>query len=116
MSSIQEAGRQNACPGEVVRYTCTVVDDLGGYTIWRGSAFDCESDDNSITLLHVFYRHGVQDVCVFLTAQGVDQNGTCFTSVLTLPAADGGMNGKTIECTLSGQADVGSDTLAVACK
>ena len=53
-SSLEDAGRQYACPGEVVNYTCTIVDTSGnppiGSTYWRGTAFDCPPSSNVISL------------------------------------------------------------------
>jgi hypothetical protein len=39
------------CPGDDQIYECTVVGGLGGITVWRGTAFNCEVGA-AINLLH----------------------------------------------------------------
>ena len=38
------------CPGEILTYECTV--EGAGATVWKGSAFNCRSANDGITLLH----------------------------------------------------------------
>ena len=38
------------CPGDIVTYNCNVTG--GGFTIWRGSAFDCPTVESMILLRH----------------------------------------------------------------
>ena len=44
------------CPGHELRLECTVVG--GGFTVWRGSAFDCDERANQIQLRHTQFEHG----------------------------------------------------------
>ena len=68
-SSLEDAGRQYACPGEVVNYTCTVVDTTGnpplGSSVWRGTAFNCPTSSNEISLRHSSFStsYGAADTC-----------------------------------------------------
>ena len=44
-----------SCPGELLTFTCTVMG--GGVTLWRGTAFNCPSN-NEIILRHSQYASG----------------------------------------------------------
>ena len=111
-SSLEDAGRQYACPGEVVNYTCTVVDPGNppiAVTIWRGTAFNCNGD--IITLIHSqFNTSGSSGTCNSgaITAE-VDN---CYTSRLMVTVSSA-LNGTTVECTLSGVRVVGSCTIPI---
>ena len=118
-SSLEDAGRQYACPGEVVNYTCTVVDTSGnppiGSSLWRGTAFNCPGSANRISLSHsLFNTSGVSGTCNngAITAESVGVVDNCYTSRLMLTVSVG-LNETTVECTLSGVIAVGSRTLLI---
>ena len=118
-SDLEDAGRQYACPGEVVNYTCTVVDTTGnppiGSSVWRGTAFNCPTSSNEIFLIHsLFNTSGATDACTSgaITAESVGVVDNCFTSRLMVTVSPG-LNETTVECTLSG-VSVGSRTLLLA--
>ena len=94
--------------GKTVSYECTVNDPTGnGSTVWLGSAFNC----SAIVLSHSAYSGvGVSGVCAGLSAQSVSENGTEFTSTLTLTAT-AQLNGTNVNCTLNGMVSFGSETL-----
>ena len=116
-SSLEDAGRQYTCPGEVVNYTCTIVDSAGiGSTFWRGSAFNRPTSSNVISLTHsLFSTTGASDTCTggAITAESVNVVDNCYTSRLMVTVSVG-LNGTTVECTLSGVIVVGSRTLLIA--
>ena len=78
-SSLEDSDRHY---GEVVNYTCTVVDTSGnpsnGSSIWRRIAFNCPGlvNENSIK------SHGASSTCNSgaITAQSVGVFDNCFTS------------------------------------
>ena len=119
-SSVEDAGRQYACPEEVVNYTCTIVDTSGnppiGSSIWRGTAFNCPTSSNAISLVHSsFNTSGAIDTCTggAITAESVGVVDNCYTSRLMVTASVG-LNETTVECTLSGTRVVGSRTILIA--
>ncbi len=97
--------------GNTVSYECTVSDDDGGSsTLWRGSAFNCPSSSDTISLNHFLYEpNGVTLTCGDLSAMSIGISGNDYTSRLTLTAT-AGLNGRTVECSRSGSS-VESDTL-----
>ena len=117
-SSLEDAGRQYACPGEVVNYTCTVVDTSGsiGSSVWRGTAFNCPTSSSVISLLHSLFNSstGVTGTCNdgAITAESVYVVDNCFTSRLMVNVSSG-LNETTVECTLSGTRVVGSLTILI---
>ncbi len=95
--------------GRTVSYECTVTDDTSGFsTIWQGSALNCRSSSNVITLSHSI--NGVSGTCGNLSAMNVEVSGNNYTSRLTITAT-AGLNGMTVECTLNSLLDFGNDTL-----
>ena len=119
-SSLEDAGRQYACSGEVVNYTCTVVDTSGnppiGFTFWRGTSFNCPTSSNAISLAHsLFSTSGATDTCTSgaITAESVSVVDNCYTSRLMVTVSVG-LNGTTVECSLSGVRVVGSSTILIA--
>ena len=115
-SGLENAGRQYACPGEVVNYTCTVVDTSNppiGSTFWRGTAFNCPGSANVILLGHSsFSTSGATGTCTggAITAESVGVVDNCYTSRLMVTVSVG-LNGTAVECTLSGVRVVGSRTI-----
>ena len=119
-SGLEDAGRQYACPGEVVNYTCTVVDTSDnppiGFSVWRGTAFDCPGSSNRISLGHSIFRtSGTSGSCNngAITAESVGVVDNCYTSRLVVTVSSA-LNGTTVECTLSGARVVGSRTIPIA--
>ena len=119
-SGLEDAGRQYACPGEVVNYTCTVVDTSGnppiGSSAWRGTAFNCPRASNVISLGHSLFNSsiGVTGTCTngAITAESVGIVNTCFKSKLMVNVSSA-LNETTVECTLSGLRVVGSHTILI---
>ena len=97
------------CPGDSLTYACTVMGEPGGVTVWRGSVFNCTSQE--ISLFHADYEstEGVYGQCGDTVGQSVrsDVNTTNsartsiafshYTSQLTVPVNSGSV-GSTIEC------------------
>ena len=115
-SGLEDAGRQYACPGEVVNYTCTIVDSAGvGSTLWRGTAFNCPPS-NVISLTHsLFSTSGGSGTCTggAITAESVNVVDNCYTSELMVTVSVG-LNETTVECTLSSVIAVGSRTILIS--
>ena len=116
-SGLENAGRQYACPEEVVNYTCTVVDSNPPFSssVWRGTALDCPPSD-TISLSHsLFSTTGTSGTCNSgaITAESVSVDGNCFTSRLLVNVSVG-LNESTVECSLSGVRVVGSHTILIA--
>ena len=94
-SSLENSDRQY---GEVVNYTCTVVDTSGnpsnGSSIWRRIAFNCPGLVNE----NFIKSHGASSTCNSgaITAQSVSAFDNCFTSRLMVTVS----SGTTVECTL----------------
>ena len=84
-----------ACPGDILNFFCTVMG--GGATIWRGSAFDCTS--NEIVLRHANFVPRTSESCngenIIGESTGVD--GTCYSSRLNVTVSSD-LNGQTIGC------------------
>ena len=121
-SSLEDAGRQYACPGEVVNYTCTIVDTSGnppiGSSVWRGTAFNCPGSGNLISLNHpLFSTSGATGTCNngAITAESVSVVDNCFTSRLMVTVSVE-LNETTVECTLSGTRVVGNRTILLTGK
>ena len=118
-SGLEDAGRQYACPGEVVNYTCTVVDTSNptiGSTLWSGTAFNCPTSSNEISLRNSLFntsRPSASCTGGAITAESVGVVDNCFTSRLMVTASFG-LNETTVECTLSGVRVVGSRTILIA--
>ena len=108
-----------ACLGEVLTFTCTVVDSGDGATVWSGSAFDC--DGNEITLIHRNFNRGTLGGCneraIIGESIGVSDDRTCFTSRLNVTVSTG-LNNNTVNCSNSGVRiqSIGSSTIAIAGK
>ena len=119
-SSLEDASRQYACPGEVVNYTCTIVDTTGnpplGSSVWRGTVFNCPTSSNEISLRNsLFSTSGATDTCTggAITAESVGVVDSCYTSRLMVTVSPA-LNETTVECTLSGVRVAGSHTILIA--
>ena len=90
-----------ACPDDDQIYECTVVGDLGGITVWQGTAFNCEVGADSISLLHSQFvsEGGAFGNCNGRAIRGrslrIENNRYISQLVVTLSSD---MNGETIEC------------------
>ena len=87
-------------------------------TIWKGSAFECLASTGQISLLQKSDRTPIPTAsgsCGSLSAvtTNISPDGTCYTSVLTIPAVQA-LNGTTVMCADgSTLAVVGNDTLKI---
>ena len=99
--------------GTTVNYECTVIDSDGSrVTVWQGSAFNCSSSFNSITLLHSRYASGESGTCGDLSAISIGVVGSKYTSRLTV-TANPGLDGTLINCTRSTVLLEGYDAIRV---
>lgn len=103
------------CPGYTTSYQCNVTGE--GYTIWKGSAFDCILSGNEILLLHINYIGGTVRTCnngqIVGRSLGVTNN--CYTSQLDVNIT-AEIEGGTVECVYeSGSATevIGSSLLSL---
>ena len=90
------------CPGLSLTYECTVKGTVNGFTVWRGSAFDCAS--NEIILRHRRFtsEEGAQGECnrgLILGSSLRIVDGSFYTSQLSIRVSPE-VIGKTIECIL----------------
>ena len=107
----------DACPGDVLTYTCTIVGS--GNTIWSGSVFDCEAKMNEIILRHSQFDMesgtfgNCNDGAIRTRSIGV-VNNDCYSSQLNITVTSD-MHGKTIRCSHSSDriVTVGEVTLSV---
>ena len=88
-----------ACPGDSMTFECN---NIGiGTTVFRGSAFDCESSGNTISLLHSRFHspNGTNGTCNngAIVGQSLNVEGNCYTSQLHVTISLD-LLGKTIEC------------------
>ena len=104
--------------GEVVNYTCTVVDSVTISTEWTGTAFDCDrSPQNTIALFSRDFGtdRGAMGDCSngALVARSIGVSGDEYISILTVNVSLS-FDGQTVICGLLGGATpVGNDTLQV---
>ena len=89
------------CPGHELRLECTVVG--AGFTIWRGSAFDCSQ--NRIVLHHSRFESGTSRGCNNGRIIGrsinttSDSDGIRFVSQLIIQLdVNDTLEGRTVEC------------------
>ena len=85
------------CPGYVITYECTVFGD--GYTVWRGSAFDCPLSGNEILLSHNNFEDGTTRICNngAIVGRSVRIMDNYYTSQLAVSFTTR-LDGRTIEC------------------
>ena len=92
------------CPGHELRLQCTVVGP--GFTVWKGSAFNCSSHSDKINLRHVRFEGGeatggcnngrISGHAVNKTSDG---DGDKFMSQLTIQlGVNDSLDGRTVEC------------------
>ena len=101
--------------GRNVSYQCTVTDTSNppiASTVWSGSAFQCPSTSNRISLSHSQFISMSTSTCGSLMAMALEVNGTNYVSQLILTATTE-LNGTTISCFLSGVTEIGSDELII---
>ena len=97
-----------------VSYQCTVTDTTNppiGSTTWSGSAFQCPSIANQISLPHSQFSSRVSSTCGSLRATALETNGSNYVSQLSLTATSL-LNGTTLSCSLS-DTEIVSDVLVI---
>ena len=86
------------CDGHSQIYECTVSG--GGFTIWQGSAFDCEQNHNMVRLRHTAYATEAVGDCndraIMASSIGVSNNDY-YTSMLNITVGQE-MNNETVDC------------------
>ena len=90
------------CDGYTQIYECTAFG--GGFTIWKGSAFDCEQEQNLIRLHHAEYTgmsspkaiRDCNDGAIIASSIGIS-NYNYYISIVNITVWLE-MNNKTIEC------------------
>ena len=85
--------------GYVSTYECTVEGTILGYTVWRGSAFDCTNEEMSLRHRHFTSESGVAGQCNngSIVGQSLGVQDGQYTSQLNVTVtAD--IIGKNIEC------------------
>ena len=90
-------------------------------TVWKGSAFQCPAAANQLILIQksagvLNPTAGGQCGSLSAVTTNISNDGTCYTSVLTIPAVQA-LNGTTVMC-VDGVSlvVVGSDTVIVKMK
>lgn len=90
------------CPGDTLTYQCTTMDS--GTTVWKGSAFDCQSQSDQILLFHSRFIDGAamgecNDGLIIGRGIGVSETGnsSCYSSQLNVTVSSY-LNGMSIEC------------------
>ena len=86
-----------ACLESVLTFNCTTIGL--STTIWTGTAFDCRSTGNQITLRNFQFDTGSFGSCNDgkIAAKGVEVNGECHKSQLNVTISPG-LNQSSIEC------------------
>ena len=90
------------CAGDTVTYNCNIAG--GGFTIWRGTAFDCSTSQNSILLRHSsFGSGGTMGTCnngvIAGRSVGVSSDNSIYTSQLKIDLASSpNLVGRTVQC------------------
>ena len=86
------------CSGYDVTFECTVFG--GGFTVWRGSAFNCPLSLNEILLSHSNFEDGTVRTCNngAIAGHSVRVMDNFYTSQLVISFTSG-LDGTTIECT-----------------
>ena len=88
-----------ACLGDTLTYNCAAFGRFEGATVWRGTAFDCAT--NEITLLHSVFKsgHGAFGTCNngAIMAQSLGVENSYYTSQLNVRLTSDTV-GKTVMC------------------
>ena len=108
------------CPGSSITYTCVLSSSSAGAvnTVWKGSAFQCPATVNQLILIQksagvLNPTAGGQCGNLSAVTTNISNDGTCYTSVLTIPAVQA-LNGTTVMCVDGvSLAVVGKDTVNV---
>ena len=106
------------CPGQSLTYECTVMGELGGMTVWRGSVFDTSCTNREISLFRKNFdsTDGIFGECGEIVGRivrdNIKFNGNnsvgYFVSQVSVPVSSN-TSGKNIEC----QYDDGNTVLPV---
>ena len=113
-SSVEQDGRQVACPGEVITFTCTVAEAAG--ISWAAEPFMT----NPIVFTFTDQSNDTQDRGVFhavLKAVTMpDFFRANFISTLTVRASDS-LNGTVVQCTIPHEGgEISNSSIFIACK
>ena len=78
-----------ACSGHTITLKCTVMSTSGGSsTVWRGSFFNCPSENNEIAFHHSQFIVGATETCTkfngSIVGQSLSSDNGHFTSQLTV--------------------------------
>lgn len=104
------------CPQHIMTYNCKVAGN--GFTVWRGSAFDCVLSGNEIILSHSSFGPGAIRTCNdgHIVGRSLSMINNTFTSQLDVNVTSQ-LIGKSVEClyeTGSSPATIiGSDVLSI---
>ena len=103
------------CLGHQLLYECTTIGT--GTTVWKGSAFQCSGNGNSVLLSHRSFSSGTMDTCNHgaIVGQSVRVVNNCYISRLNV-TIDASMNGQTIKCFYhngSREIEIGSETITI---
>ena len=113
---LMTANTNCACPGEEVTFTCTAVG--GGITVWSGTAFNCSSGTNDISLSHSQFMEGISKSCNggAIVARSIGVTDNCYSSRLSIQVSSS-LNSRTIQCAHDSNAGptttVGTSTLVL---
>ena len=104
------------CPGYITSFQCDVTG--GGYTVWRGSAFDCQSSGNEIFLLHSDFMGSTVITCNDgqIVGRSLEVTNNCYASQLDVNITTE-IVGRTVECVYesgsSAEVIIGSSLLSI---
>ena len=104
------------CPGYISSFQCNVTGE--GYTVWRGSAFDCQSSGNEIFLLHSDFMGSTVITCNGgqIIGRSLEVTNNCYASQLEVNITTE-MEGRTVECAYesgsSAEVIIGSSQLSI---
>ena len=88
------------CLNGDISYTCVV--NGPGFTIWRGSAFECSAQLNRILLRHASFESGTMGLCNdgAIVGRSLAVSDGVYTSQLTVSVTSN-LIGRIIECSYS---------------
>ena len=116
-SSVEQAGRQAACPGEEVTFTCNVTD--AGALVWFAEPHISQSDPVTFSVASAATAGDTRDptaqihIVLDEVSQGSDPRLANFTSTLTVRNSTA-LSGTVIQC--SGGINTVSSTLMLGSK
>lgn len=102
------------CPMDNINFTCALISNaINVSTLWSGSGFQCSANSNTITVTQMSNStlNKSPVFCGNISAVMVQIDGTCYTSVLTIPTPHY-FNGTTVQC-YNGSTLIGNSTVQV---